>query len=205
MGFDSFYAKYVKIIIGFIISLLFVIIFCWLYLIIGIVIKITCPKGPILFKQDRIGKNGKIYKMLKFRTMYEGSEKQGLGVYSNDNDQRITKFGLFLRKTSLDELPQLFNIINGNMSLIGFRSPLTYHPWNWEDYSSDQKFMFNLRPGMTGWAQVNGRRTLHWDKRIELNCWYAKNVSFKLDVKIFFLTIARLFTGKDNQNLERTI
>ncbi len=90
--------------------------------------KLDCTSAPAIFKQDRIGKHGKVYKMYKFRSMIPGAEHTGSGVYSDHNDDRITKFGLFLRKTSLDELPQLFNILKGDMALIGYRSPLTYHP-----------------------------------------------------------------------------
>lgn len=201
---NGFYAKFVKVIIDFIIALLFVVCFCWLYLIIAIAIKINDARGPVLFKQDRLGKNGKIYKMYKFRTMYVGSEHKGSGVYSNNDDKRITKVGLFLRKTSLDELPQLFNILKGDMALIGFRSPLTYHPWKWDEYTHQQKHMFKVKPGMTGWAQIHGRRTVKWDERIKLNCWYAQNISFFLDLKIFFKTFVFLFTRKDNENLEET-
>lgn len=183
----------------------FIVLFCWLYAILAIAIKVEDPKGPVIFKQDRLGKHGKIYKMYKYRSMKVGAEKMKGGVYSDDKDPRITKVGLFLRKTSLDEIPQLFNILKGDMALIGFRSPLTYHPWPWEDYKPEQKLMFEVKPGLTGWTQVHGRRTVKWDKRIKLNCWYAKHVSLKVDIKIFFLTFKKLFTHEDNENTETTI
>lgn len=125
---NSFYCKFLKVAIDFIIAFCFVVLFCWLYLILAIIVKLDCVKAPVIFKQDRIGKHGKVYKMYKFRTMIPGAEGMGSGVYSDNSDERITKFGLFLRKTSLDELPQLFNILKGDMALIGYRSPLTYHP-----------------------------------------------------------------------------
>ena len=103
--------------------------------------------------------------MYKFRTMVVNAEAGG--VYSDNNDPRVTKIGNVLRKTSFDELPQCINILKGDMSLVGFRPPLTYHPWPYDQYSDKQKKMFTLRPGITGWAQVNGRKTVEWNKRIE--------------------------------------
>lgn len=199
------YAKYIKRVLDFIISFFVVTLFCWLYLIIAIAVKIEDPRGTVLFKQDRLGKNGKVYKMYKFRSMKMNSEHTGTGVYSDEKDNRITKVGMFLRKTSLDELPQFFNIIKGDMALIGFRSPLTYHPWLWEEYTEEQRKMFKMRPGITGWAQVNGRRTVEWNHRIELNVWYAEHCTFWLDVKIFFLTIFKVFRNADNENLGETV
>lgn len=205
MGNKSFYCKYIKVFLSFFIALCTLVLLSWLFVILAIAIKINDPSGPVIFKQDRIGKFGKVYKMYKFRSMFVGSENKGSGVYSNDDDDRITKVGLFLRRTSLDEIPQFFNILKGDMSLIGFRSPLTYHPWSWEKYSNEQKLMFSVRPGLTGWAQVHGRRTVDWSDRIQYNCWYAKNVNFLLDVKIFFMTIVKIFSSKDNQNIKNTV
>ena len=171
-------------------------------LIIGLIIKLT-SKGPVLFKQDRIGKNGIVFKILKFRSMVVGAEAQG--VYSDNKDKRVTKIGKFLRKTSLDELPQLINMLKGDMSLIGPRPPLTYHPWPLEDYTDEQRKMFNVRPGMTGWAQVNGRKEVEWHKRIELNVWYVEHLSFGLDFKIFFMTIFKVFKNEGNENKGATV
>lgn len=160
-------------------------------------------KGPVIFKQDRIGYRGRVYKMYKFRSMCVGAEKGG--VYSDNKDNRVTKVGKFIRATSIDELPQLINVIKGDMSLIGFRSPLTYHPWKWEEYTQEQKKMFEVRPGITGWAQVNGRKTVEWNKRIELNVWYAENVSFLLDLKILFMTVFKVLLNADNENFGETV
>lgn len=171
-------------------------------LIIGLIIKAT-SKGPILFKQNRIGKNGKVFKILKFRSMVVGAEAQG--VYSDSKDKRVTKIGKFLRKTSLDELPQLINMLRGDMSLIGPRPPLTYHPWPLEEYAEEQKKMFDVRPGMTGWAQVHGRKEVEWHKRIELNVWYVEHLSFGLDFKIFFMTIFKVFKNEGNENKGATV
>lgn len=205
MGKDSIYCKYIKGAIDRTLAAIGVICFSWLYLILAIAIKIDDPKGPVIFKQERLGKNGKVYWMYKFRSMRVGAEHMGSGVYSDDKDDRITKIGHFLRKTSLDEIPQLFNILKGDLALIGFRSPLTYHPWKWEEYTEEQKKMFALKPGITGWAQVNGRKTVEWNKRIELNCWYAEHCSFLLDVKILFMTVFKVFTNADNENQGETV
>lgn len=201
----SIYCRFVKGAIDRFFAAVGIICFSWLYLILAIMIKIDDPKGPVIFKQERLGKNGKVYWMYKFRSMKVGAEHMGSGVYSNDKDDRITRIGHFLRKTSLDEIPQLFNILKGDMSFIGFRSPLTYHPWKWKEYTDEQRKMFALKPGITGWAQVNGRKTVEWNHRIELNVWYAENVSFLLDMKIFFMTVFKVFTNSDNENTDETV
>ena len=196
------YKNCFKRIIDVIISILAIILLSWLYLIIALLIKCT-SKGPVLFKQDRIGKDGKVFKILKFRSMRVGAEKSG--VYSDKKDPRVTTIGRFIRATSIDELPQLFNLLKGDMSLIGPRPPLTYHPWKWEKYSDFQKRMFEVRPGMTGWAQVNGRKDVEWNRRIELNVWYVDHLSFGLDFKIFWLTIFKILTNADNENKGATV
>lgn len=179
--------------------------FWWVYPLCAMAIKIDDPEGPVLFKQDRIGQYGKVYKMLKFRSMKTDSEHTGSGVYSEKEDPRVTRVGRFLRASSLDEIPQLFNIIKGDMSLIGPRSPLTYHPWPWEEYTEEQKKMFNVKPGITGWAQVHGRKTVEWHRRIEMNVWYAEHVSFPLDVKIALMTVYKIFSNADNENVGKTL
>ena len=196
------YKNCFKRIIDVIISILAIILLSWLYLIIALLIKCT-SKGPVLFKQDGIGKDGKVFKILKFRSMRVGAEKSG--VYSGKKDPRVTTIGRFIRATSIDELPQLFNLLKGDMSLIGPRPPLTYHPWKWEKYSDFQKRMFEVRPGMTGWAQVNGRKDVEWNRRIELNVWYVDHLSFGLDFKIFWLTIFKILTNADNENKGATV
>ena len=171
-------------------------------LIIAIAIAID-SRGPIIFKQIRLGKNGKEFPIYKFRTMVVNAEKSG--VYSDDKDPRVTRVGRILRKTSLDELPQMVNILVGHMSFIGPRPPLTYHPWPIDEYTDEQRRMFDVRPGITGWAQVNGRKSVEWNKRIELNVWYVDNVSIWLDIKIFFMTIFKVFTNADNENNGATV
>ena len=172
-------------------------------LVVALLVKID-SKGPALFKQERLGKDGKPFWIYKFRSMVVGAEKTGSGVYSGKNDARVTKIGKILRATSIDELPQLINILKGEMSFIGPRPALTYHPWKFEEYTEEQKKMFAVRPGVTGWAQVNGRKDVEWPKRIEMNVWYVEHMSFLLDVKIFFKTILKVFTNADNVNSTET-
>lgn len=173
-------------------------------LIVAVLIRIESP-GPAIFRQQRIGKDGKVFEVLKFRSMCLGAEHTGSGVYSGKGDTRVTRLGRILRATSIDELPQLINILKGDMSLIGPRPPLTYHPWPLEEYTDAQKRMFEVRPGITGWAQVNGRKGVEWHHRIELNVWYVDHVSFLLDMKIFFLTIYKVLRSEDNENTGETV
>lgn len=189
--------------IDFIIAGVALIVLSPFLLITAILIKLD-SKGPVIFKQERIGKNGVPFKIWKFRSMCVGAEKQGTGVYSYKGDARITKVGKIIRATSIDELPQLVNILKGDMALIGPRPALTYHPWPYEQYTEHQKHMFDVLPGVTGWAQVNGRKEVPWPERIELNVWYAKNMSLWLDLKIFFMTIFKVATNANNENVGET-
>ena len=196
--YKHFFKRFFDIVASFILLL----ISSPVLLIIAIAIAID-SRGPIIFKQTRLGKNGKEFPIYKFRTMVVDAEKSG--VYSDNKDPRVTKVGRILRKTSLDELPQMVNILVGHMSFIGPRPPLTYHPWHIEEYTDEQRRMFDVRPGITGWAQVNGRKSVEWNKRIELNVWYVDNVSLWLDIKIFFMTIFKVFTNADNENNGATV
>lgn len=195
------YGKYVKRILDFMIALVGLICASPILLIFSVWIKLD-SKGPVIFKQERIGFKGKVFKIYKFRSMCVGAEKSG--VYSDKTDTRVTRVGKLIRKTSIDELPQLFNLLKGDMSLIGPRPPLTYHPWEYEKYDDEQRRMFDVRPGMTGWAQVHGRKDVEWNKRIKLNVWYVDNISFWLDVKIFFVTIFKVLSNADNENKGET-
>lgn len=186
-----------------IISLLALVLLSPVFLITALAIKIE-SKGPVIFKQDRLGLGAKVFKIYKFRSMCVGAEHTGSGVYSGKGDARVTKVGKLIRATSIDELPQLVNILKGDMSLIGPRPPLTYHPWPVEEYTEDQLRMFSVRPGVTGWAQVNGRKDVEWNRRIELNCWYTENISLWLDIKIFFISIFKVFINADNENTKET-
>lgn len=205
MGSNSVYCRLIKPAIDCLFACVAFFLFFWLYALIAFAIKIEDPKGPVIFRQKRLGKHGKVYWMYKFRSMKVNAEFIGSGVYSNDQDDRITKVGKVLRKTSLDELPQLFNVLLGQIALVGPRSPLTYHPWPIEQYTPEQMHMFDVRPGITGWAQVHGRKTVEWHKRIEMNVWYADHVSFCLDLKILFMTVFKVFSGADNENVGATL
>ena len=198
------YRNFFKRAFDIVFSFLGLIILSFPLIIIAIAIKID-SKGPVVFKQERLGKNGKVFKILKFRSMCVGAEQMEGGVYSNNNDVRITKVGKFLRKTSLDEIPQLFSVLKGDMSFIGPRPPLTYHPWPLEKYTNEQRRMFEVRPGITGWAQINGRKDVEWNKRIRLNVWYVDNVSLWLDIKILFKTVVKVFSNADNENIGATV
>ena len=171
-------------------------------LLVSLLIKLD-SKGPIIFKQKRLGLGAKEFYIYKFRSMIVDAEKSG--VYSDDKDKRLTRVGKILRKTSVDELPQLVNILKGEMSFIGPRPPLTYHPWPIDEYTEEQKRMFEVRPGITGWAQVNGRKNVEWNRRIQLNVWYVDNMSFKLDFKVFWMTLGKVFTNADNENIGATV
>lgn len=191
--------KFIKRSADIVISFLGLIILSPVLAITALLIKID-SKGPVIFKQQRLGKGGKVFDIYKFRSMCVGAEHTGSGVYSGKGDARVTKIGKFIRATSIDELPQLVNILKGDMSIIGPRPPLTYHPWPVEDYSEEQFHMFDVRPGVTGWAQVNGRKDVEWNRRIELNVWYTRNMSFALDFKIFFISIFKVLKNADNEN-----
>ena len=137
--------------------------------------------------------------------MVNNAEHTGSGVYSEADDPRVTKVGKILRASSIDELPQLVNILKGDMSLVGPRPPLTYHPWPIDQYTDFQRHMFDVRPGITGWAQTHGRKDVEWHRRIELNIWYVEHVSFLLDLKICFLTFFKVLTNADNVNNGQTL
>lgn len=192
----GFYRKYGKRVLDVIFSGVMVLILFPLFALIALLVKID-SKGPAIFVQERLTLNGKVFHMYKFRTMCVNAEQQGTGAYSFGNDPRITKIGHILRKLSLDELLQLINILKGDMSFVGPRPILTYHPCKYEEYTDVEKKVFTVRPGITGWAQVNGRNTVDWVKRFELNQWYVENVSFILDLKIVFMTVIQVFSAKE--------
>ncbi len=173
-----------------------------LLLILAILIRIDSP-GPAIFKQVRLGKDGKEFTMHKFRTMCQNAEGTGSGVYSMKGDPRVTRMGKILR-LGFDELPQLWDILRGKMSFVGPRPPLTYHPWKVDQYTAEQFKMFSVRPGITGWAQVNGRKAVEWNRRIEMNVWYTEHMSLWLDIKILFMTVGSVLGNKDNANVEKT-
>jgi lipopolysaccharide/colanic/teichoic acid biosynthesis glycosyltransferase len=148
--------------------------------------------GPILYRQTRVGKDGRDFEILKLRTMVVGAEKLGAGHAVDRGDPRITRVGRFLRRTSIDELPQLWNILRGDMSVIGPRPTLRYQV---EQYDDHQRRRLDIRPGLTGWAQVQGRASLPWADRIELDVWYVENRSPRVDLEILLRTPLALFRG----------
>ncbi len=148
--------------------------------------------GPVLFRQTRVGRDGKDFELLKLRTMVVDAERKGAGYAVAAGDSRITKVGRILRKTSVDELPQLWNIVRGEMSLIGPRPTLRYQV---EKYTAHQRKRLDVRPGLTGWAQIHGRATLPWDERIDLDVWYVEHRSPRVELKILLRTPLALFGG----------
>ena len=195
--------RYIKRILDIIFSSILLILGAIPLLIVALIIKIDSP-GEALFKQERLGLGGKTFKIYKFRSMCVGAEKKGSGVYSGKNDSRVTRVGKIIRATSIDELPQLINILKGEMSFIGPRPTLTYHPWKLEEYTDFQKRRFEVRPGVTGLAQINGRKDIPWDRRIEYDVDYVNNMSFVLDFKILLKTIVKVFKMSDNVNTFET-
>ena len=188
---------FIKRLLDIITSLVSLIILLPLTVLIALAIKVDSP-GPVFFFQERAGFKGKSFKIFKFRTMIVGAEKKGAGIFVEEGDPRITRIGQLLRKTSLDELPQLINILKGEMSLVGPRPTL---PYQIENYNQEQLRRLLVKPGITGWAQVNGRSALNWPERIELDLWYIDNWSLWLDFKILLKTIKVIF---EKSNLYRT-
>ncbi|EJU08377.1 sugar transferase [Fusobacterium hwasookii] len=193
------YRKFFKRVFDIIISLIFILCFWWLYIVIAILVKVKLG-SPILFKQDRPGLNEKIFKMYKFRTMTD--KKDSLGNLLPDSE-RLTSFGKFLRSTSLDEIPELWNVLKGEMSLVGPRPLLVEYL---RKYSENEKRRHEVKPGISGWAQVNGRNNTTWEERFENDIYYVENLSFLLDIKIIIKTILKVIKRSDiNQSETETM
>jgi undecaprenyl phosphate N,N'-diacetylbacillosamine 1-phosphate transferase len=191
------YLLFVKRLIDFFLSFIAFILVFPCFIIITFLLLFS-NKGKPFFLQKRPGKNEKLFSIIKFKTMNDEKNKNGELL---PFDQRITKVGAFIRKYSLDEIPQLINVFKGDMSLIGPRPLLIeYLPL----YSEKQKQRHNVRPGITGWAQVNGRNTILWVRKFEYDIWYVENISFMLDLKILFLTIKKVII-KEGVNLSETL
>ena len=184
------YRKFFKRFLDIIISLIFILCFWWLYIVIAILVRVKLG-SPVLFKQDRPGLNEKIFKMYKFRTMTDEKDKNGNLL---SDAERLTEFGKFLRSTSLDEIPEFFNILRGDMSLIGPR-PLLVEYLNY--YTNDEKKRHNVRPGISGWAQVNGRNSLSWEEKFKYDIEYVEKLSLLFDFKIVLLTIKKVLKRED--------
>jgi lipopolysaccharide/colanic/teichoic acid biosynthesis glycosyltransferase len=148
--------------------------------------------GPVLYRQTRVGKDGKDFELLKLRSMEVGAESKGAGFAVDEGDPRITRVGRLMRRTSIDELPQLWNVLRGDMSIVGPRPTLRYQV---EKYSERQRRRLEVKPGLTGWAQIQGRATLPWAERIELDVWYVEHRSVVLDLKILLRTPLALLVG----------
>ena len=157
----------------------------------ALAVRLESP-GPIIFRQRRVGLHGWPFEMLKLRTMGVGAEHTGAGLAVDQGDARITRVGALLRRLSLDELPNLVNVLRGEMSVVGPRPTL---PVQVETYTAHQRRRLEVRPGITGWAQVNGRASLPWPERIELDVWYVEHRSLALDVRILLRTVRLLLTG----------
>jgi lipopolysaccharide/colanic/teichoic acid biosynthesis glycosyltransferase len=158
----------------------------------ALAIKLEDGGGPVLYRQTRVGKDGVDFDLLKLRTMVVGAETMGAGLSVNEGDSRITRVGRILRKLSLDELPQLWNVVRGQMSVIGPRPTLRYQV---DNYTPRQARRLEVRPGITGWAQIHGRATVPWDDRIELDVWYVEHHDWKTDLLILARTPLALFSG----------
>lgn len=185
------YRSYLKRILDFFISLISILLISSLLLIIILFLHFANKGSGVFFTQERPGKDGKIFKVIKFKTMTDERDADGNLL---PDAERLTKIGKFIRSTSIDELPQLINVLKGDMSLIGPRPLLPqYLPL----YSKEQMRRHEVRPGITGWAQCNGRNAITWTKKFELDVWYVNNVSFCLDIKIIFLTVKKVLLRAD--------
>lgn len=186
----------------FLIALMVLILLSPFFLITALLIKID-SKGPVFFRQERIGKDRKPFYPFKFRTMIENAVNKGLGVTVSEKDDRITRMGGILRKYGIDELPQLINVLKGEMSLVGPRPTLSYQV---EKYNNFEEKRLLMKPGLAGWALIHGRNSLTWEERIKYDVWYVKNWSLWLDIKIIFKTFYLIFIkqegvyGKDGVN-----
>ena len=182
----GFYEKYIKRILDIVLSLLFILLFWWLYLILAIMVRVKLG-SPVLFKQPRPGKDGKVFDMIKFRTMTDARDSNGELL---PDEQRMTQFGTWLRSTSLDELPEIFLILTGKLSIVGNRPLLvSYLPL----YNEHQMRRHEVKPGLTGYAQVNGRNAISWEEKFDMDVWYVDHVSFVTDVKILLKTVQVVF------------
>ena len=189
--YEAFFKRFIDIAC----SLLFILVFWWLFLILALIVRVNLG-APVIFTQDRPGKDGKIFKLYKFRSMSNAKDENGDFL---PDKQRITKFGRLLRSTSLDELPELFNILKGDMSIIGPRPLLVKYL---EHYNSNDIRRHEVRPGLTGWAQVNGRNTLTWKDKFSKDIEYVDNITFLMDLKIVFLTIKKIFAREGIEFIE---
>lgn len=194
-----FFNSFVKRSFDIIASGLLALILTPLWIIVSIAIKID-SKGPVFFRQGRRTKDGRVFNMLKFRSMVVNAEKMGAGLFNYENDPRVTKVGRFLRNTSIDELPQLFNIIMGDMSVIGPRPCVTYELGDFNTLNKRYKKRFEVKAGLTGLAQVKGRNDISWDEKVSFDNEYVdefKRIGIIIDIKILFTSIIKVFKKED--------
>ncbi len=193
------YRNGIKRLLAVVLSLCGMLCLSWLFLILAIAIKLDSP-GPVFFKQDRRTKNGKIFRMYKFRSMVVNAEQQGAGLFNYKDDPRVTKVGRFMRNTSIDELPQLLNVLKGDLSLVGPRPCVSYELGDYETLNKRYKKRFEMRAGITGLAQIKGRNENSWDEKVEFDNQYIelfKKQGLWLDIKILFGTVAKVFKSKN--------
>ncbi len=184
------YEKYIKRPLDVLCGVLALVLFCWLYAVIAVLVRVKLG-SPVLFTQERPGKDEKIFRLYKFRTMTDERDEKGELL---PDEVRLTRFGKMLRSTSLDELPEVFNIIKGDMSIIGPRPLLvSYLPW----YTEEEKKRHDVRPGLSGLAQVNGRNFVGWDKRLAFDLQYVENITFAGDLKIVLMTVLKMVKKQD--------
>lgn len=197
-GKDSFYCRYIKRVLDILCALAAMIVFCWLYAIVAVLVRVKLG-NPVIFKQPRPGKNEKIFNLYKFRTMTDERDENGKLL---PDELRLTKFGKWLRSTSLDELPEAWNILKGDMSVVGPRPLLVeYLPY----YTEEEHHRHDVRPGLSGWAQVNGRNLLRWENRFIADIEYAKNISLNFDAKIICLTVLKVLRHSGvSENTQQT-
>ena len=182
----GFYEKYIKRLLDFTLSFLALIVLSPVLLVTAVLVRIKLG-SPIIFHQERPGKSEKIFRLYKFRSMTDECDENGDLL---PDDQRLTRFGQILRSTSLYELPELLNILRGDMSIVGPRPLLVkYLPL----YNEEQKHRHDVRPGLTGWAQANGRNAISWEEKFKLDVWYVQHISFGVDVKVIFMTVKKVF------------
>ena len=193
------YKSFLKRLIDIVVSVVFILCFWWLYIVLAVLIRIKLGR-PVLFKQERPGLNGKIFTMYKFRSMTDGRDKNGKLL---SDSERLTSFGRLLRATSLDEIPEFFNVLKGDMSLVGPRPLLVeYLP----RYNEFQARRHEVKPGITGWAQINGRNAISWEDKFRYDVEYVINQSFLMDLKILFLTVKKVVVRENiNQGQDVTM
>lgn len=184
------YEKYIKRGLDILCSMLAILCFWWVFLIVAVLVRVKLG-SPVLFTQDRPGKDGRIFRLYKFRSMTDKRDEEGKLL---PDDERLPRFGRLLRSTSMDELPEVYNILRGDMSIVGPRPLLVeYLPY----YTEEEMHRHDVRPGLSGWAQVHGRNATGWEERFQYDLYYVRNCSFRLDCKVIFMTIAKVLRRSD--------